>query len=117
MSKQDDNYLALIVNDIEQFIDQEQNEKDIDRKTAVSNVMFEWQAYWSRKERPEYVDKYRDAIAQQIFKEKVNDDMAIDGFRKPAGNGAYQVTVRGKELKEAMDEEIKKELGKRGEPV
>jgi len=117
VNNQGDNYLALIVNDIEQFIDEEQNQKDIDRETAVSNVMFEWQAYWSRKERPEYVDKYRDAIAQQILKEKVNDDFAIDGFRKPAGDGAYQVTVREKELKNAMDEEIKKELGKRGEPV
>lgn len=79
--------------------------------------MFEWQAYWSRNERPEYVDEYRDLVAQEILQEKVNDDFAIDGFRKPAGDGAYQVTVREKELKEAMDEEIKKELGKRGEPV
>lgn len=114
---QNANYLPVIVNDIERFIEEEQNQKEIDRETAVSNVMFEWQAYLSREERPDYIDEYRDYIAQQILREKVEDDFAIDGFRKSAGEGAYQVTIFEDELKDAMDEEIKKELGKRGEPV
>jgi len=109
--------LEQVADDIVNFADDEQAQHDNDRETAIANVLFEWQAYYGRGDLPEYVNRFRDQVAQKILQRKANDDLRIDKLRVPAGNNAYAITVGESELKDEMDEKIKAELAKRGEPV
>jgi len=119
MTSNSDNYLALVVNDIEQFIDDEQTEKDIERSTAVSNVLFEWRAYY-RDDAPEYVDSFEDELAKEIMQEKLEYDFKKNPSGYKGGvnrRAAYTLTVTNSELEDAAKKEIKSKLAKRGEPV
>jgi len=117
MTEQENN-LALIISDVQGFIEEEKRTKEIDRETAVANVLFEWRAYY-RDDAPEYVDKYEKEIAYQILKDKLEHDLEgrMNKYRVPSGRNEFKIGVSGNELEEEIKSDLKEELAKRGEPV
>lgn len=110
--------IELIANDIVNWADDEQAEKGNDRETAISNILFEWQAYYGG-DMPEYVERKENEVARKLIKEKVNDDLSdMSDHKVPAGtHNTYQIGVRHEELEDEIREELEAELAKRGEPV
>lgn len=103
--------------DVQRFANQEQKDKDIEREVAISNVLFEFRAYYGRNV-PDYITRLEQHFGTRRMGEILNE-MKRNPAKHKGGrrDAAFTLTVKHGDVADMIEEELKEELKNRGEPL